>query len=196
MNTAIRLVAVPFTALLLCSTSAMAGHRDRDEYRDRGAAETDYAQVLSARPVYSEVRVSAPRQECYDERVVYRDAVRSNYGDADRAIGTVLGGVIGGVVGNQIGAGSGRQIATAVGAVIGANVGRNAVNNTYGSRFETHERVAYEPRCRTVSESRYESRIDGYDVTYRYNGAVYSTRMPYDPGARLPVRVEVSPLRY
>ncbi|MES2883957.1 MAG: glycine zipper 2TM domain-containing protein [Pseudomonadota bacterium] len=201
---------IPFAASLVSavffSTAATAGSQGRDRYKDRYQGDTDYAQVLSARPVYSEVRVGSPREECWQERVVYRDELRSDYRDdyrsnaADRTIGTVIGGVIGGAIGHQFSQGSGKQIATAIGAVVGADVGRNAVNNNRyndrGSRYETRERVAYEPRCRTVEEARYESRIEGYDVTYRYNGQVYQTRMPYDPGARLAVNVQVSPVRY
>jgi len=191
----------------LFSASALAGPYSRYGHDDRYApvASTDYAQVISARPVYSEVRVTSPRQECWDERVVYRDEGR-RYRDegfrataADRTLGTVIGGVIGGAIGHQFSEGSGKQIATAIGAVVGADVGRNAVRNREreASRYayDAPDRVAYEPRCRTVHDARYESRIDGYDVTYRYQGQVYQTRMPYDPGARLPVRVEVSPLR-
>lgn len=38
-----------------------------------------------------------------------------------------------------------------------------------------------------------EQRIDGYDVEYRYRGEVYLSRLAYDPGERLRVRVSVSP---
>lgn len=206
MNRFIPLVAASLVSSALMSTAASAGSHGRDRYSDRYRGDTDYAQVLSAQPIYSEVRVRSPREECWQERVVYRDEVRSDYRDdyrgsaADRTIGTVIGGVIGGAIGHQFSEGSGKQIATAIGAVVGADVGRNAVNNNrYNdrrSRYETREHIAYEPRCRTVQESRYESRIEGYDVTYRYNGQVYQTRMPYDPGARLAVNVQVSPLRY
>ncbi len=49
--------------------------------------------------------------------------------------------------------------------------------------------------CRITLATQYEERIDGYDVTYRYNGKVYQTRMPYDPGRRVPVRVDSRQLR-
>jgi uncharacterized protein YcfJ len=41
-----------------------------------------------------------------------------------------------------------------------------------------------------VTEQR---RIAGYDVEYRYRGEVYVSRLNYDPGERLRVRVSVSP---
>ena len=37
--------------------------------------------------------------------------------------------------------------------------------------------------------------IDGYDVVYRYKGQRYATRMPYDPGDSLKVRVDIRPAR-
>jgi uncharacterized protein YcfJ len=33
----------------------------------------------------------------------------------------------------------------------------------------------------------------GYDVEYRYRGEVYVSRLNYDPGERLRVRVSVTP---
>lgn len=196
--------ALSLAGLVSLSAAAHAGQYERERSYQPSQ---DYVQVLSTRPIVREVRISEPRQECYDERVVYRDQYRNDDNDynrsvnrADRTIGTVLGGVIGGAIGHQFGEGSGRQIATAIGAVVGADVGRNAVSdsqrNAYGGNNSNYrERVAYEPRCRTLENSRYEQQVQGYDVTYRYNGQVYTTQMPYDPGSRLPVRVDVSPLR-
>jgi uncharacterized protein YcfJ len=40
-----------------------------------------------------------------------------------------------------------------------------------------------------------EERIDGYHVTYRYKGEIFTTRLPYDPGDRLKVQVSVTPVR-
>lgn len=208
MNTSIRIAIVATAVAASVSTAAVAGQYDRDSGypRDRDSARgnTDYAQVLSARPLYTEVRINEPRQECIDERVVYRDRgedEREDYSSADRTIGAVIGGVIGGAIGHQFGNGSSRQIATAIGAVVGADIGRNAVHNSEREASRDYdrgrrERVGYEPRCRTVYNNRYEQRIQGYDVTYRYAGQVYNTQLPYDPGARLPVQVQVSPLRY
>jgi len=117
-------------------------------------------------------------------------------GRADRKISIflamILGGIIGGVAGHQIGGGHGRDVATAVGAVIGAGVGNNATSRNRGQ----YERSGYETRCETVNDVDYEQRIDGYDVTYRYNGQIYQTRMPYDPGRRIPVNVDVRPAGY
>ena len=49
-------------------------------------------------------------------------------------------------------------------------------------------------RCRPVVEQRARERITGYRVTYRYGGETETTRLSYDPGARMPVNVSLSPM--
>jgi len=48
-------------------------------------------------------------------------------------------------------------------------------------------------RCRQVQGVSQERRIVGYNVEYRYRGRVYNSRLGYDPGTRLRVRVTVTP---
>jgi uncharacterized protein YcfJ len=48
-------------------------------------------------------------------------------------------------------------------------------------------------RCSERIEQSYEERIDGYDVEYEYGGQFFHTRLPYDPGERIRVRVAVTP---
>ena len=48
-------------------------------------------------------------------------------------------------------------------------------------------------RCETRYRAQQEQRIEGYDVVYRYNGQKYATRMPYDPGKKIKVRVDIRP---
>ena len=50
-------------------------------------------------------------------------------------------------------------------------------------------------RCRPVVEQRARERITGYRVTYRYGGEIETTRLSYDPGDRMPVKVSLSPVR-
>ena len=177
-----------FTGVLcgLATLAAPAFAYDDDYNYQR----SDYAEVLSARPIVRQVRYSEPRQECWDERVAYRDPPRYAIGP-----GTIIGGVLGGVIGHQFGGGRGRDVATAVGAVIGASAGQQQDAYAYGGYRGGTEHVGYQQRCRTIDNYRVEDRIDGYDVTYRYHGRIYNTRLPYDPGRRLAVNVEVSPAR-
>ncbi|HEX4895820.1 MAG TPA: hypothetical protein VFV11_05760 [Solimonas sp.] len=54
---------------------------------------------------------------------------------------------------------------------------------------DTSGRLPSQGRCDALAEE--EPEILGYDVIYRYHGRTYRTRMPYDPGDRIPVRVDV-----
>jgi uncharacterized protein YcfJ len=142
-----------------------------------------YATVLSATPVYETVRFSEPREECAEERVVYRER------DSGTA-GTIVGAIVGAAVGNQVGSGSGRRAATVAGAVAGGAIGRNVDrNNGPDRRYEGTEQ-----RCQVVEVSREERRLSGYDVEYRLKDEVFFARLPYDPGNNLRVRVSVTPV--
>jgi uncharacterized protein YcfJ len=108
-------------------------------------------------------------------------------GGGNTTAGTVLGAVIGGVLGNTVGKGDGRKAATVAGAVAGGAVGHGVAGR--GER-EYDDTVT---RCRQVSSVSEQRRLMGYDVEYRYHGDVYVSRLNYDPGERLRVRVSVAP---
>ena len=150
---------------------------------NRASSEYDYAPVTRVEPIVRQVRIETPRRECYDD-VRYVESPNPNVGAQ-----TVLGGIIGGVIGHQIGHGHGRDFATVAGAAIGAGVGYSNAQRRYSP--ETREEVVQ--RCEVRYEREYEERIDGYRVTYEYNGREYPPRLPYDPGERIKVRVAVAP---
>jgi hypothetical protein len=99
-------------------------------------------------------------------------------------MGGLTGALIGGGIGSQIGGGNGAIAAGLIGAVGGALLGNNVEANNMRAQ------QAAVPTCTT--ETTYENRTVGYDVTYEYAGQQYTTRMPYDPGAT--VRLQVSPV--
>lgn len=147
----------------------------------------EYAKVLEAKPIYKTVRVNTPRQECWTEEVAHQEPQKGqNLG------GTLLGGLIGGAVGNQVYRGRDNRTAIATGAVLGAVIGNSASRNS--NRNSGQYYVTYEERCRTVNDSHDEVRLEGYDVRYLYNGRIYQTRTPTDPGERIRVNVSVSPI--
>ena len=39
-----------------------------------------------------------------------------------------------------------------------------------------------------------DGRLVGYDVAYQYKGVQYMSRLPYDPGSRLRIRITVVPV--
>jgi uncharacterized protein YcfJ len=167
--------------------------RSDDRYDDRYDSRYDngdgydYAKVVDVQPLTRRVRVTTPQRECWDET---RVDDRRNNGPRTSAGGAILGAVIGGVLGHQIGSGRGRDAATAAGVVIGAGVGaRQAERNA--SRPDSREYTV--ERCDTRYSDHWEERVDGYRVTYVYNGRRQVTQLPYKPGDRIRVRVDVSP---
>lgn len=186
MNTLIKSISLA-TAVTLISTSAFAGnkhHRHDDDYRHNNAEygyshdRGERARVVDVAPIYSYVRDYSPQRECW--RQPRRDNRYQSY------TSTIAGGLIGGVIGNQFGGGSGNTAMTVAGTLLGGSVGRDLGQNNY------HE-TRYEERC-DVREHSHERRVlDGYHVTYRYQGQLYTTRMDHHPGKFIPVDVHVRP---
>jgi uncharacterized protein YcfJ len=176
------LVSAVGVALAAASSGALA---DRDRYDNGGrSGDYDYASVVHVEPLRRQVRVSEPVRECWDEAVPVSNGPFS----ANHIGGTLLGGLIGGVLGNQVGDGSGRQVARAAGAIIGGAVGYNVSRERKG-----YAGTRVTERCETRYRDSYEERVDGYDVTYEYAGRQYLTRLPYDPGDRIRIRIDVTP---
>jgi uncharacterized protein YcfJ len=169
------LPAALLAALMVLPVSTMA------EY-NHGSIEQ--ATVLSAEPVYRTVRINNPVEQCRDEKVHIPAPVSRSYTPP------ILGAIIGGAIGNEFGSGRGNDLATLAGAVLGGSVGRD-----YQSRqAHNHGRVVYEKRCEVVDRYTTVERIDGYDVTYRYDGRIYSTTTSRDPGQTIKVSVNVVPI--
>ena len=212
------------SASILSVGTAHANDLRNERLSDRRVATeryTEYGDVIDVQPVYQDIRVREPRQECwietqqklvgyespryqsprYERRQAHRNYERHSTG------GTVVGSLIGGVIGNQIARGSNRGTragATIAGAIIGGAVANESRGNVIRHRnpparhvqrgAPIYETVEVE-RCNQVSESRLEQRIQHYDVTYRYQGRTYTTRTNRDPGRRIELQVSVAPAR-
>src|SRR5574343_269949 len=148
---------------------------DRDRY-DRGHA---YGRWDTARVVRVE-RIGGYGRD-------YGEQCRTRYGGRDDGSdGAVLGAIVGGALGHQAGKGDGRIAATVAGATIGGLIGHSIDKNDRGDR----DRHYVESR----SDRDYDRRRDAdYRVTYRYDGRLYTTVMPYHPGRSIRVRVDVRP---
>lgn len=190
MKTAIMTTALvsALAAVIAVAPAAQADHNGRKFNR---RAFDDYARVVEVAPLTRTVVVSTPRRECWEEET-RRPVVQVEGGDS--AGGMIIGGIVGGVIGNRIGRGhSGRDAATLAGTLIGASIGHDVARKS--ARVTETEQVNYVRRCRVAHERHTEERVDGYEVTYRYGGETFTTRLPYDPGKRLRVRVSVAPVR-
>jgi uncharacterized protein YcfJ len=177
------------------------GYRNDRGYRDGGYDnDYDYARVLNVEPLMERVRYSVPVEQCWNEesRDDYRGGYRRSYGNSSSAGAAVLGGVAGAAIGNHIGRGDDRVVATIAGAVLGAAIGNQVGSqrrDDYGYSDYRGDRGRSVERCQTRNEERYDERVRGYRVTYEYNGRRSVTEMPYDPGRRLRVAVNVHPTR-
>lgn len=134
------------------------------------ASSQEMAAVISSVQVIQSVAV--PRQICTQDTVT----VQSSKSGA----GAAMGAIAGGVVGNQVGQGSGRVAATALGIFGGAILG-DKIESTPSPQMQSIQ------SCRT--ETLYENRVVGYNVTYEYAGKKYMVQMPKEPGANILVNV-------
>ncbi len=143
------------------------------------------AEVLRVDPVYEYVRVNRPREVCREEEVRYRTRERGSNGTG----GAIVGAIVGGALGNTVGKGDGRRAATVAGAIVGGAIGQDI------DRRDSRHGYVYgtETRCRVTGGYVEEQQLRGYEVEYRFQGRVYVSELPYDPGNRLRVRVSVSP---
>jgi uncharacterized protein YcfJ len=174
------LIAGLATALWTAAPEAQANGRSphaREYY--------DHAKVIDVRPVYHRVRVATPQRECWDEQVTHYDGGRS-----DSYTGVIVGGIVGGVVGNQFGRGRGKDAATIAGTLLGASIAHDL------GRAPAQPYTTVRQHCRVVDHYQEHERLVGYDVSYRYRGELYTTRMDRDPGRRVRVHVTEFPARY
>jgi uncharacterized protein YcfJ len=181
-------------------------HRGWDrKYDDRRHSDYDFARVVDVDPIVRRIRVTEPVRECYEETRYERDQHYDNRSAQRGSAGSmILGGLIGAAVGNQIGGGDGRRAATVAGAIIGSAVGhdaaarRDAREGRYDSRYD--DRYQGRPytveRCDIREVESWEERVDGYRVTYDYQGRRGHMTLPYDPGPKVRVRVDVRPAEY
>ena len=181
-------ITIAAALLAIGGAAGASGHKGQ-HYDQIGRQDLfEYARVIDVRPLYREVEVSRPVRECWEEPVY-----QTRRAEPRSASGMLAGGIIGGIVGHQIGKGNGQRVATAVGTLIGARIGHDAVNG-HDSHQPQPELVGYEEHCKTRYQRSYEEVLDAYDVTYEYRGRTYRMQMPYDPGERIKMRIQITPV--
>ena len=178
-------------SLLVFAGSAAAGSNNQGHKGHDYSPRQDlfeYARVVDVSPIVRQVRVSNPVRECWDQPVYHTENQPPK-----SAGGMLVGGLIGGIIGHQFGNGRGRRVATAVGTLIGAKVGHDAVNG-HRDYAQSKQIIGYDEVCNTRHQVSYEEVVDSYDVTYRYRARHYHIVMPYDPGKRIKMRIQFTPV--
>lgn len=198
--------SVTIAALTISTNAAAEQFQSR---HSRTQTFTDYARVIDVDPIYKQVTLQKPYEECrteyqsqtttYDDHDGYQHKRRrSSTGQ------TIIGGLVGGVIGNQLGSHSGskkgRVGGTIAGAIIGSAIANESPRRHRRQSISKHRRpqvIQTTPvqHCTTHVETVYEQQLKGYKVTYRYQGQQYTTRMKRDPGSRIPVQISIKPLR-
>ncbi len=135
--------------------------------------------VVSSSPVYQVVRVNTPQEECWQEAVTVSSKSNSNTPE-------ILGAIVGAGVGRLFGDGRGQDAATVAGAILGGSIGSDLENKNASSQ------VQYQQRCRVVDQYRDEERLQGYDVTFKLNDRLYTTRTRNDPGSSININFTIS----
>lgn len=173
----------------------LAGDKHRYRYDNASYVRTspvyDYARVISAEPIVRQVRVETPQRECWTEDQYEPPPPPPHTGLAGPMI---IGGIIGGVIGSRFGDGDGRRAATLAGTLIGSSIGHDAAARRQAQSAPYEPRISSVERCGVRYIDSYEERIEGYNVEYEYAGQRHQTRLPYDPGDRIRIRVSVSPV--
>jgi len=173
------------SALALTSPAVFAGNK-HNKHNKHNSSFQDTARVTHVSPIYTSVRVATPQRECSQR------SYRQNNHSQKSYTSTIAGSIVGGVVGNQFGGGSGQKIMTVAGALLGGSVGRDLGYQPSSNSYSNYDRGE---ECHVTQRYHQEERINGYNVTYRYQGQTYTTEMDRHPGKRIPVEISVRPSR-
>ena len=171
ISTVAAVVTLGFTAPIVMSSDSVDGQ----------------ARVLKSTERYVTVRELRPTEQCRE--VVVEGRSGSTSSDTPELLGAVIGGAIGKNIsdsGDKDGK-TGAIIGSLLGASIASDIEKkNAQNKRTSSRTEV--------RCTTVQREVEVQRIDGYNVTYEYQGDIFTSQMSSRPGSTIPVRVYVLPV--
>lgn len=187
---------ITITLMVAIAAPAWAGHDD-DRYIESTNDKTqyDYAKVVDVQPVIETVRIPEDRQVCVEQPVQRRVAEHRSPGPA------IFGAIVGGVIGNQLSRGHGRhhghgrrgnnrEAATFAGALLGSAVASEVQYSKYPAKYYTENAQL----CRTETSWRSEERVIAWDVSWKYRGQIYHSRMDEPPGDRIRVTVNVNPV--
>ena len=176
--------------LIVIALPVAAGHKDnRYPGPAYGGSQYDYARVIDVEPVIEFVRIPEDHQLCREVPVQRRVAEYRSPAPA------IFGAIVGGIIGNQLSRGHGhkyrhghdRAAATVAGAAIGGVIGSEIQYSKYPARYYTENTRV----CGIETSWRREERVVAWDVSWKYRGRIYHSRMVEPPGKRIWIRVNV-----
>ncbi len=143
-----------------------------------------YAKVLDAEPIIARGVETTAQKICRPVRE--RPVIEK---ERNTFIPSLIGSVVGGAIGHQFGGGSGKTVLTVLGSFVGANIAKNA------TRRRDHDQVyVVRERCHIVQREQEVERIEGYIVTYLYQGQEFTKTTAEEPGSQIRIRVQIEPV--
>ena len=154
------------TALIVYGTAAAAGQTFVE------------VPVIRSVPIQQTSEIRTPQKNCAHRMIHVDDRGRALPGENGNILGTIIGGALGGFVGSNVGSGKCQLAATAIGVLGGATIGR---------AYAPPRRAQYVNRevCETSYRIQHVTNIVGYNVTYNFEGQVYTSRMQANPGTSI-----------
>ena len=168
--------ALSLAALSLAISTPATADNDRRHQHQR---ETHYAKIIRVQPIFQTVRVAYEEQNCRHNTVSEKEYRLTPPKSPAKLL---LGGLIGGTIGHELGKNHNRDLATFTGAIIGSSIAHNAGIVYYPTEGNS---LRHQQHCRTQIQYKNERKLVGYDVTYRYQGRLYTLRTQERPGAHI-----------
>ncbi|MCH7741307.1 MAG: hypothetical protein IIB71_01425 [Proteobacteria bacterium] len=164
------------------ANNVLAGHDADDSFYT-------YGTVVAAEPIIRRVLETTPLRECRRVRKQW-----SGHRDHHQAkiLPSLFGGLLGGVIGRQFGGGRGKTALTIAGAFAGASIAKGNLRKGRHHRGFRDDEVR--ERCTVIEQVHEVEVIDGYRVTYLYQGREFTRTTQLHPGTKIRLRVQVSPV--
>ena len=140
------------------------------------------ARVIKVTDRYVTIIEQRPVEEC-------RRVTVNKSGSTSSDTPEILGALLGGALGKELDDDGDSDTGAIMGAILGASIASDVEKKNAQAQGGTTTEV----QCATVHKEVEVRRVDGYDVTYEYDGKLFTWKMSYRPGATIPVKVYVLP---
>jgi len=196
MNSRIFFKSLLITTLACTPLLADASHKNKHHHHHQQSY-TTFARVTHVEPIVRYIEVNRPYEECWEEG--YEDDhydYESQREHKGRRSPLLQKSQNSGIAPQTKVTQPQKEKGNIISSTIGQKISQRQTKEQRHSQNQSHSRGhGGRQECRVVHRSHREKRIDGYLVHYRYKGENFETRLPYDPGDRMEVRVSVTPTR-